>query len=68
MAIDLSFSVRAMGLINSSEDKFFEKSKEYFLLKNTAEDVFTHFPFLKGDHPLLFVALGKLTRYSKKSW
>jgi cytochrome c oxidase subunit 3 len=22
-----------------------------------AEDVFTHFPFLHGDHPLLFVAL-----------
>ena len=22
-----------------------------------AEDVFTHFPFLYGDHPLLFVAL-----------
>ncbi len=27
----------------------------------TAENVFTHFPFLNGDHPLLFVALMTFT-------
>ncbi|MDB0006954.1 cytochrome c oxidase subunit 3 [Flavobacteriales bacterium] len=30
---------------------------KYSHLWPVAEDVFTHFPFLKGDHPLLFVAL-----------
>jgi len=30
---------------------------KYSHLWPIAEDVFTHFPFLKGDHPLLFVAL-----------
>ena len=30
---------------------------KYAHLWPVAEDVFTHFPFLHGDHPLLFVAL-----------